>query len=498
MMDIGSYEFLRAGATGYLGRKGSTMRRQSLAVIVVLAFLGALLFQSGIAAAAAADSGRVVNGAASSVWYLAEGSTAWGFYTRVTIENPNNSRLHARLTYMTRDGEVDGGVVSLAPESQTTINPADVLGQTDFSTRVKCVEGDPIAVDRTMTWTSYDQSRPYGPDTSMISEPYPYYYGYDEGHSSVGVTAPTTTWYLPEGCSAYGFETWLLIQNPNVGRARCTITYMTEDAGPIKVVKYVAGGFRASFNMKDDIGEKSASIEVDSDVPVIPERATYKNNRRAGSDSIGATTPAQDYYLAEGTTAWGFTTFLLVQNPNGSPVQVTVYCRTPKGEKVLDPIKVLANSRRTIKVNDLLPNTDVSFRVHGSAPIVAERSMYWDNGTGEASHDAIGMPSLHMRFYLPDGNADERDTWTLVDNPNPAPVKIEIAYFCEAGIGDVWFTDTIPARSRKSYNMSDRLPYGRASTRVTSLSSGRKIMVERSMYWYGRGAGTNTIGAFSD
>jgi hypothetical protein len=116
MMDIGSYEFLRAGATGYLGRKGSTMRRQSLAVIVVLAFLGALLFQSGIAAAAAADSGRVVNGAASSVWYLAEGSTAWGFYTRVTIENPNNSRLHARLTYMTRDGEVDGGVVSLAPE----------------------------------------------------------------------------------------------------------------------------------------------------------------------------------------------------------------------------------------------------------------------------------------------------------------------------------------------------------------------------------------------
>jgi hypothetical protein len=77
-------------------------------------------------------------------------------------------------------------------------------------------------------------------------------------------------------------------------------------------------------------------------------------------------------------------------------------------------------------------------------------------------------------------------------------VKIEIAYFCEAGIGDVWFTDTIPARSRKSYNMSDRLPYGRASTRVTSLSSGRKIMVERSMYWYGRGAGTNTIGAFSD
>ena len=42
----------------------------------------------------------------------------------------------------------------------------------------------------------------------------------------------------------------------------------------------------------------------------------YRDNRREGSCSIGANTPATDYFLAEGTTAWGFTTYLLVQNPN--------------------------------------------------------------------------------------------------------------------------------------------------------------------------------------
>ena len=45
--------------------------------------------------------------------------------------------------------------------------------------------------------------------------------------------------------------------------------------------------------------------------------------------------------------------------------------------------------------------------------------------------------------------------------------------------------------------MQDRYE-GKASIMVRSLSSGEKIMVERSMYWNGRGAGTNTIGGYSD
>ena len=33
---------------------------------------------------------------------------------------------------------------------------------------------------------------------------------------------------------------------------------------------------------------------------------------------------------------------------------------------------------------------------------------------------------------------------------------------------------------------------------VTSKTSGKKIMVERSMYWNSRGAGTDTIGGYGD
>ena len=52
--------------------------------------------------------------------------------------------------------------------------------------------------------------------------------------------------------------------------------------------------------MAEDIGAKDASIKVVSNIPVIPERAMYRNNRREGHDSIGTAQAASDYYLAEG------------------------------------------------------------------------------------------------------------------------------------------------------------------------------------------------------
>jgi len=66
------------------------------------------------------------------------------------------------------------------------------------------------------------------------------------------------------------------------------------------------------------------------------------------------------------------------------------------------------------------------------------------------------------------------------------------------GAGNKTFTDTIAANSRMTYNMVDKGISGRAAIMVTSKTSGKKIMCERAMYWNGRGAGTDTIGGYSD
>jgi YVTN family beta-propeller protein len=415
-----------------------------------------------------------------STWYLAEGTTAWGFSTYISIQNPNTSAVQAEITYMTGSGNVSGGTITLPAMSQTTVNPADKLGKKDFSTKVVCTEGKAIAVDRTMSWTGPGAASP-------------------EGHTSVGVTAPEKTWYLPEGASAWGFETWLLIQNPNKTAANCQVTYMIEGEAPKTVPHSVPPNSRQSFNMETDIGQKNASIKVDSNIPVIPERAMYRNNKREGHDSIGTTTAASDYYMAEGTTAWGFTTWVLIQNPASSPSTVTITYMTPTGKKVQPSFSLAGDSRKTIKVNDVagMANTDFSTQVHGSSPIIAERSMYWDNGTGEACHDSIGMDAAHTTFYLPDGQTSEgRETWTLVQNPNSSTVNVEVSYL-KAGGGAASLTASIPANSRMTFNMADKVTSGRASIMVTA-KNGKKIMVERAMYWNSKGAGTDTIGGFSD
>ena len=419
-------------------------------------------------------------------WYLAEGSCAWGFSTYISIMNPNPVEVTARITYMTPPaddgmGKVIERKVKLPPDSLTTVDPGSDLGwEVDFATRVDCLEGLTIAVDRTMYWTGNGAASP-------------------EGHSSCGINLPSRTWYLPEGSSAWGFECWLLIQNPNGRPAHCNITYMVEGGLPRTVKKTVGAYSRATYNMGDEVGAADASIKVDSDIPIIPERSMYRNRRRLGQGSIGSTDPSTDFYLAEGTTAWGFTTYILVQNPNDAPAEVTLTYMTPEGAVTQMPFAMPSNSRKTIRTNDMLPPVDFSTQVHGSLPIIAERSMYWESKSGEACHDSIGLASPHYQFYLPDGQTSGgRETFILVANPNMAPVEVEVCYMRQSGRFLTSIRREIPPHSRTTFNMADQVSSGRASVMVVSRTPGMKILAERSMYWNSRGAGTGTVGGFSD
>jgi hypothetical protein len=59
---------------------------------------------------------------------------------------------------------------------------------------------------------------------------------------------------------------------------------------------------------------------------------------------------------------------------------------------------------------------------------------------------------------------------------------------------NVVFTETVPANSRRTFNMLEHSGInGRASIMVSSKTAGKNIMCERAMYWNSRGAGTDTI-----
>jgi hypothetical protein len=157
---------------------------------ILMSILCAALLAVGMLGALAPVCLAVPTPVTNSVWYLAEGSTAWGFSTVIVIENPNPVEVTARITYMDTVHPIGRGIiktrdVALPAASQTLINAATDLGYPyDFSTKVECLQGLPIAVEREMYW-------PIGMSEALGTQ------------DSIGVTKPATSWYLPEGSSAW-------------------------------------------------------------------------------------------------------------------------------------------------------------------------------------------------------------------------------------------------------------------------------------------------------
>lgn len=427
-------------------------------------------------------AGTAASGA-NDTWYLAEGCTDYGFQTLVILQNSNPKSIRVNTTFMTDQGPYDVGNETIEPSCTVAMDPSNILGEANFSVKITSLGGEPIAVERWMMW----------PDSKGE---------WVEGHSSIGVTAPSKVWYLAEGSSKWGFDCWVLVQNPNPTDASVELLYMIEGVGPKAVAKTVPANSRSSFFMADDIGFADASVKVSGNVPVIAERAMYRNGKREGHGSIGTVAPATDYYLAEGTTDWGFTTYVLIQNPDPAPNEVTVTYMT-EGGPIQDPkFTMPPNSRKTIRINDAHPGLDLSTRVHGTKPLIAERAMYWNSGYGEACHDSVGLSAPHQMFYLPGGATSEYDaeaqqadmeTYTLIQNPNNQTIQVEVNYLDLNKIIVV----AIGPNSRSTCNMADDVGLNESSgIIVESKTSGCDIMVEKSNYIMKRTLGMETIGAY--
>ncbi len=106
------------------------------------------------------------------------------------------------------------------------------------------------------------------------------------GHECLGLTAPSLKSILPEGCSAYGFDTWLLLYNP--GDVATTATANGLTAQGEREIGRIDVPARTRVTMKiNDYYQGSVSLQVTSGEPLCSERATYWDNRGGGTCSSG-------------------------------------------------------------------------------------------------------------------------------------------------------------------------------------------------------------------
>ncbi|MBK5092901.1 MAG: IPT/TIG domain-containing protein, partial [Actinobacteria bacterium] len=244
----------------------------------------------------------------AQTWYLAEGSTLHGFDTYVLMANPNASAATVNVVYNTNLGRIPRPVpITVPANSRVTLHVSNDVPNVEVSTILQA--SVPIVAERAVYWNDRI-----------------------EGTDSIGVTAGSKTWYLAEGSTSHGFETWVLIQNPGTAEANVTVTYMTSNGIVKKPTFPVAAGQRYTIDVGRDVGFCDVSTKVESDQDIVCERSMYWDARRGGHDSIGVTSPSRTWYLAEGSTAWGFETYLLIQNPSETkPASVNVTYMTRFG-----------------------------------------------------------------------------------------------------------------------------------------------------------------------
>jgi len=405
----------------------------------------------------------------STTWYLAEGftgtnATGGHFETYILIQNPSTQQANVKVTFMLRSGATRDYKYVIPAASRFTITVNNLLPDAEVSTVVQ--SDRPVAVERAM-----------------------YFNNRKAGHDSIGVSRPSKTWYLAEGYTAQSFDEYVLIQNPGNNDAQVTATFMTASTGN-KIVKYdVAAHSRFTIKVDDIVPADSVSTQIKSTEPVVAERAQYLNNMTAGTCSIGAVSMSRTWYLAEGYTDQGFEEWVLIQNPQPTPNNVTVTFMDKNGANTIKQYELAPQSRFTILVDSYLPASEVSTKVRSQDPVIVERAMYWNNRSD--GHDCIGTPTPDSEWYLAEGyTAQGFETWVLVQNPGDETRNVVMTFMEPGGRNTVKNYQVAP-RSRFTVGVDSILPASEVSTRV---SADGPIIVERAIYFNNRSGGTASIG----
>jgi hypothetical protein len=238
----------------------------------------------------------------------------------------------------------------------------------------------------------------------------------------------------------------------------------------------------------------ATAIEADG-VVAVDRTMTWDGSGYGSHSEHGVPAPSNTWYLAEGATHSGFQLFYLLQNPNPTPVTVTVQYLLPAPKApVIRSYRVLANSRANVWVNTepALANTDVSAVLTSDSPIIVERAMYLDR-PGQplaAGHESAGVTEPALTWFLAEGATGTFfDLFILVANPGLSAAACDIRFLLPDGTA-IQRTATVAPRSR--FNVWVDAEGGRlASTAVsTTVSCNNPVVVERAMWWPGPTAAT--------
>lgn len=318
-----------------------------------------------------------------------------------------------------------------------------------------------------------------------------------------------STRYFAEGATGTFFRTRFDLSNPNGGHAALVFLRFATDTGArVSREVVVPAGSHVSVDPATlpGLAHASFSTVVESDEVVAIDR-TMEWAGGAGSHLETSLPRAHTtWHFAEGSTSGAFSLFYLLQNPHATAVTATVRYLRPAPQPPIEKVYTLPPTSRTTIVVDAqgpeLASTDVSAAITASAPIVAERAMYFDR-PGQpfaAGHESAGIEDPSGQWFFAEGATGSFfDLFLLLSNPRSTPANIVVDYLMVGG-GVLTKAYTVPANARLTIWVDDEeLPAGSGQKPLanTSLSigirgvNGAAVVAERTMWWPGPALTTN-------
>ena len=200
-------------------------------------------------------------------WYFAEGSTQTNscFEEWITLMNPNDQPAKVDMTFFTASGKTIAHSQMVPGRTRSTVNVWDYVGANqDVSTQI---ESDvPVIAERPM---------------------YYFYQGkWNGGDVAVGAAELSTEYYLAEGTTQPGFDTWYCLGNPGDKPACVKVTYMfTGGKAPQENMYNVAPRSRLTVSVNQTVGAGvDVSAHIQADEQIMLERPMYfdENQTRPG------------------------------------------------------------------------------------------------------------------------------------------------------------------------------------------------------------------------
>lgn len=398
---------------------------------------------------------------ARSTWYFAEGSTQPPFDLWLLLQNPNPFPSTARITYMKANGARQLQDVAMAPSSRKSIYVNQVVPNSELSMKVES-------------------------DATLLAERSMYFRS--DGHDSVGAPAPSNRWYMAEGNTGDGFETWILIQNPQESEAHTTITFLTVDGQRKDVALTLPPTSRRSLFVNTLLPDSELSAMVSSDQPVVVERTMYFR-QTGGHGGLAASRTATSWYLAEGRVGQGIDSWLLAMNPNPIAATLKVTFMREEGPPQTAFFSIRPWGRLSVYMNAVVSSGRVGARVDSDQPIVVERSSYFAGGRGGTS--SVGSDTLSQDWFLPEGSTRQPFTEEIaILNPGDRPARLAAVFMRTDGTA-ITQSFSINPTSRLTLRVNELTADSEVSARIISDSP---VVVERSMYFSNGLGGTSSLG----